>query len=294
MTSKSNDHRVHLVYILGAGRSGSTILGLLLGAVPNLCYLGEIYTWMRRSGEPNFGGESRARFWEEVKRNASAETRSLFGDRAWREVESSRGLLRLRRWVGGAELRRRYRQASAEVLQLAASYVDERWVVDSSHFPLRLRQLQKNPDLDVRVVYLYRDPRAVVSSFVKGDVEQGRRSRLWSNVYLWATGLLATWAFLKTPRTHRTFISYEDLVADPAAEASRALTDIGVQHPTIREIPPLRTGIAFDGNRLLAQESLTFKTSDGRAPSDAMTFALQLPWWSVARCLRRSHTLRQA
>src|SRR2546428_5704812 len=55
--------RPTVVYVMGAGHSGSTILGVALGNCDGVFFAGEVVEWMFRSGAPKFGGHERTRFW---------------------------------------------------------------------------------------------------------------------------------------------------------------------------------------------------------------------------------------
>ena len=59
--------RPQVVYVMGSGRSGSTILGLALGNCDGVFYAGELDNWLVRSGTPVLGGLERTRFWSTVR-----------------------------------------------------------------------------------------------------------------------------------------------------------------------------------------------------------------------------------
>src|SRR3989440_11450989 len=84
--------RPQVLYVMGAGRSGSTILGVALGNCDGLFYAGELDKWLPRSGEPPLDGDERARFWAVVRQGVSG-AEPLFGGQAHRYLERSSGLL---------------------------------------------------------------------------------------------------------------------------------------------------------------------------------------------------------
>ncbi|HEX4467726.1 MAG TPA: hypothetical protein VH025_11110, partial [Solirubrobacteraceae bacterium] len=45
-----------VLYVMGAGRSGSTILGVMLGNCEGIFYAGELDKWLPREGRPKREG----------------------------------------------------------------------------------------------------------------------------------------------------------------------------------------------------------------------------------------------
>src|SRR5690242_16633846 len=65
-TTSEATSRPKVVYIMGAGRSGSTILGVSLGNCADLVYAGELDKWPARSGRPPAPSAEQERFWRAV------------------------------------------------------------------------------------------------------------------------------------------------------------------------------------------------------------------------------------
>src|SRR4051812_9425114 len=63
--------RPKLLYVLGTGRSGSTILGIALGNCEGIFYAGELHLWLGRAGKPPLKGAERERFWGAVREQVS-------------------------------------------------------------------------------------------------------------------------------------------------------------------------------------------------------------------------------
>lgn len=273
-----------MIYVMGAGRSGSTILGVALGNCTGVFYAGELDAWLRRSGVPNFGGSQRARFWESVR--AEVDGASLFGDQAWRCLEQSPALFRVHRRFFALQLRRRYQGIAEDLYRTIAREAGADHIVDTSHYPLRAREMQRLGGVDLYIVYLVRDPQSVVASFNCRDVDQPSKSTVAANAYLWLTHLLSVWVFLRQPRDRRLFLRYEDLLADPKGVLHRILEGIDVS-ASPPEATTLRTGIPFQGNRLLRSPEITLKGSAAsRARESRITALLQLPWAAIFSRLR--------
>lgn len=264
---------------MGAGRSGSTVLGVVLGNCRGVFFAGELEAWLRRSGVPNFADEpERARFWEAVREQAAGHE-ALFGERALQRLEHSRSLLRLPRRRSDRELRRRYRDAMRDLYETIAELIDDQYIVDTSHYPLRARELRKLQSIDVHLVYLARDPQGVVASFARQDVMQSPKRLLPTNLYLFATHLLSTIVFLSHPRERRVFVRHEDFIRDPAGVAYEILRLVGAT-PSRPDLDRVQTGTPFQGNRLISSKEIKLETNAApkRQSRSWLTAALQLPW----------------
>jgi hypothetical protein len=274
-----------VIYVLGAGRSGSTILGVTLGNCAEVFYAGELDAWLPRGGSPQLDDAQRVRFWDEVRADVDG-AQSLFGNEVQVAIERSLAVFRVRQWPARRRLRAAYRQVAERLYRAVSAAAHSPVVVDSSHYPLRARELQSLTGVELHLVYLMRDPQSVVASFNRADVAQYKKKTLTTNVYLWLTNLLAVAVFLRQPRDRRLFVRYEHFIAEPEAILSDILRMVGAG-----ALPPdlahLRTGPAFQGNRLIRSDEVALEAEPSRtAGSSALTSALQLPWKALLSQLR--------
>jgi hypothetical protein len=285
-------HTVHqrpkVIYVMGAGRSGSTILGVTLGNCTGVLHAGELDAWLRRAGVPNFGGSERTRFWERVHKEVGGD--DLFGDEAWRHLEHSLALFRIRHWRTRRKLRQRYLQIAESLYRAIGDVADVSHVVDTSHYPLRVRELRRLAGIDIYLVYLVRDPQRVVASFNRKDVAQDPKATFATNLYLWLTHLLSAFTFLGHPSERRLFLRYEDFATDPSGALHDILECAGVSGAG-PDLSALSTGVPFQGNRLLRSPVISFQGDASDAPSrSGITALLQLPWRVVFSYLRPAAT----
>jgi hypothetical protein len=273
---------------MGAGRSGSTILGVTLGNCPGVLYAGELDAWLVRTGEPLVSDERHTRFWRALRERVPAEAALLFGRESERAIERSLSLFRLHKWPARRRLRARYRRVAEGLYRAVAATAEATHVVDSSHYPMRARELQAIAGIDLHLVYLARDPQRVVGSFGRRDVAQYNKSTLTTNVYLWLTNLLAIAVFLRQPRERRVFVRYEDFVADPAGVLTALRERLRIPAPP-PDLGALQTGVAFVGNRLIRSPVIALAREDpGRlaARRSLLTSFLQAPWSAILARLR--------
>jgi hypothetical protein len=276
--------RPKVVYVMGSGRSGSTILGVALGNCDGVFYAGELDNWLVRSGTPVLGGLERTRFWSTVCDDVPG-ARELFGNRAQRYLERSFAPFRIHRWRARRRLRESYRRVAEDLYRAIARAAGVAHVVDTSHFPLRARELQALAGIDLYLIFLVRDPRSVIDSFNlylnRNDVAERRLRILSTNANLWLTHLLSVLVFLRQPRERRMLLRHEDFLADPEGMLRGILERVG-SAAALPDLESLRTGFPLNGNRLLSAEVVSLKRQAVVARGGSrITALLQLPWTAL-------------
>ncbi len=275
--------RPTVIYVMGAGRSGSTILGVTLGNCENVFFAGELDKWLGKSGRPPLEGAERERFWNEVLQDVDGS--DLFGGRA-RCLERSSALFQPRKLLARRRLRQRYRQVAEELYRAVARVAGVTHVVDTSHYPLRAKELQHLAGVDVFLMFVVRDPHSVVASFGREDVAERKFGVLTTNLYLWLTYLLSMWTFLRHPRDRRLFVRHEEFLADPQAVVAQILERAGCSAST-PDLARLSTGLPFQGNRLVRSDVVALEHG-ARKPQQGslVTSLLQFPWRAVLSRMR--------
>ena len=84
-----------VIYVMGAGRSGSTILGVTLGNCADVFFAGELDKWLPRGGEPKLQRRRARRVLAERAARAGRPGRRSRGQ-PHRYLERSSALLRVR------------------------------------------------------------------------------------------------------------------------------------------------------------------------------------------------------
>ncbi|NUO99101.1 MAG: sulfotransferase [Nonomuraea sp.] len=224
------------MFLGGLGRSGTTLLERLLGELPGVVALGEVvHLWSRGvlAGEPCGCGAAfpACEFWRRVGKRA-------FG--GWRPSVAER-VLTLRQRVD--RTRRIGRVAHPDLAAYARAYrkvyeaADAEVVIDSSKHA-SLAHCLTAAGLDVRVVHVVRDPRAVAHSWRKlvERPEDGRPMTRWGPVRtaLHWTAQNAGLELLARRGAPVLRVRYEDLIADPARTLTSLATGLGL---TTSELP---------------------------------------------------------
>jgi hypothetical protein len=188
-TPTAGDRRHRIAYVLAPSHSGSTLLAMLLASHPQVTTVGELN--LSAVDDPDHypcscGAKLReCDFWRRVSSRVERSGHAFDVTRAgtdFRAVESAlaRRLLRpLHRGPALETLRdtalacipawraavQRAQQANAALVGAVLGETGARVIVDSSKIGLRLKFLLRNPALDVRVIRLVRDGRAVALTY---------------------------------------------------------------------------------------------------------------------------------
>ena len=163
-------------------------------------------------------------------------------------------------------------------------------MLDTAHFPLRARELQHLPGINLYLIFLVREPHSVVASF-NSDInprEVGRRRlrTLSTNANLSLTYLLSVLVFLRQRRDRRLFLRHEDFLANPESALREILDRLDSTAP-VPDLASLSTGLPLRANRLITSEVVALQAQPQRAARGSrVTTLLQLPWSAVFVRLR--------
>jgi hypothetical protein len=232
-----------VLYIAGAGRSGSTLLTNLLGQQDHYHAAGEVYyLWERGINEDRLCGCGRpireCPLWSAVLERTLGELGPATVDRmanSTRRLNRTRRLLSQRRLAGG-QLREEddeyLRTLERLYLELAAES-GSRVIIDASKNPLYGHLLTRSAQLRVRTVHLIRDPRAVAFSWRrhKWNPDSGRQfARLSTtrSALLWRVWNHSSETLLGRDRQRYQRLRYEDLCRDGAQTIEEIMRLTGV------------------------------------------------------------------
>lgn len=235
---------MRLLYISGAGRSGSSLLDLILGMTRGISSGGEVH---RLSIDPDRrlcscnDRISECRRWESIRKEVERTTgREIANWSAWpvsrqidgRVAQGKKWRLSLRLLAGlgwgRSQIGREYQALltrSWYVYQAISSVEGSQVVIDSTKDPLRLAGLARLRPGEVKAVYLTRDGRGVVSS----QVHRGRASWMGGTAR-WVDRQIRTQAVLAgILREDSLTVTYEDVCSEPLREVNRIRKFLGLQ-----------------------------------------------------------------
>lgn len=240
---KASDSKV--LYLVGTTRCGSTVLGTLLGQVPGIVHVGELGRIWEEGLIKNYrcgcGVPLReCEFWSAVLQRAFgggdrvAVQELIDSTMRWGRTRDAYRLAtargRERTLAGLAE----YGDAMARLYRAILEVSGARIVLDSSKAPLFSWVLAQRTDIDVRVLHVTRDPRAVAYSWRRSKFDPAKRSDMGregmvrtSLGWLAWNGLAASIWERPGRRERYLHLRYEDFAADPRAAVDHVLAWLG-------------------------------------------------------------------
>ncbi len=268
--------RIRLLYILASSHSGSTLLAMLLNAHPEICTAGELkVTALGDADRYRCSCRRRIRecpFWSAIARRMAA-TGFNFDVAApgtdFRSGASAYILRLLRPLYRGGVLeavrdsllqlspawrvnRPRIQSTNVGLMRAVLSQTRKHVIVDSSKIGIRLKYLLRNPELDVMVIRLVRDGRAVSLTYMdpaafadaqdaslrgggSGGDRDAERLPMELAAREWRRSNEEAEALLRGMEASRRIeVRYESLCRDPEATLKRIFEFAGVSADSVR------------------------------------------------------------
>lgn len=166
--------RLNVLYVMGSGHSGSTLLDMMLGEIPGFLSCGEVHVLSRlQPSDACSCGQalSACEIWSNVvgADSAAAPLQALRTQQRSVRARHTPALLARRRHaplqgpVGG------YAEAITEVYRRLSAATGADVLIDSSKEPSHAALLGLLPQVNARFVHLVRDPRGVVYSYLRAQ-----------------------------------------------------------------------------------------------------------------------------
>lgn len=245
---------VKVLYIAGTGRNGSTLLGNILGQADGFANVGELLDLGLNlaPGRPPCGCGTPLRdcdTWEAVLKEAFGGVDQSFVARMrrLRVVETlPRNIALLATAAGTRELNRRFAR-SLEDLERLFRAIQKVFkgavIVDSSKQPMYLHMLRSIDTIDLHVVHLVRDPRALAFAYLRRIVREGYvlHMRPLNSSVQWVRRNLALELLTRRLRRRPLRIRFEDLLAEPRETVLRIVNFTGESCSMLQ----------FDGERIV-------------------------------------------
>lgn len=293
-----------VIYVVGYGRSGSTILNIMLGQHPDIFAAGELRNLTTRAWQSNEycscqNNVQSCPFWIEVMDSWLGEIGKDGLEeyaRLQRQEETFSGLPELQFKFGAASSEIETYLAMTDALLKSVKTVSGKPVIaDSSKLPGRARAYFGHAHQQSRIVHLIRDGRGVAWSLRKAynkDVRQGierkmaGKSVLRTGLMWMATNLAAERVCRRTGNGREIRLRYEDLVTQPEASLEQIGVGLGLDFSGVIEKiahgEELDPGHTVAGNRLRMATQITLKPDtdwkQSLSPQDRKSFQLLCGW----------------
>lgn len=255
----SSDGKVKVLFISGYGRSGSTLLDRILGQLDGFCSVGELrYLWVRGLAEDRLCGcgepVSQCDFWGRVLRKLGLHRISKNKLNEIIALQKSVDRIRYIPSITRPYLRdtkfeaklSKYTNLLSQLYHAIQEVLGCQVIVDSSKDPSHGFLLSEISGIDLRIVHLVRDSRAVAYSWrrkkrnleVKDKIVYMRTLHPATSALMWAVSNTLT-ELLASRAKYYSRLKYEELVAQPEETIKKVLGRLGfnamLKSPFIKE-----------------------------------------------------------
>jgi hypothetical protein len=267
---------VKILYVCGYGRSGSTLLDVVLGNHPAFFGAGELASIFQEMAEAQTRLCSCGRKYIECPFWSRIVSDLLVGDGEWTAGRLDRLTRKHENLLGFGKPSADYLRIWSDLLKKIAGESGAGVIVDSSK---TMRKTSRRPMLlrragvKLSLIHLLRDPRAVMWSISRGDnrrIEKNKNPRVFGGAL---RGLLS-WIFFNVMaellkwRTKAPClrIRYEDFVADPKQELTRIGEFVGIDMTyliaSVGKGEDFEVGHGVSGNRMRRRSAVKIKEDD--------------------------------
>ena len=250
--------KIPLLYLLGAGRSGTTIVATVLNAHPEICTVGEMHQFLQylykggicSCGEPLNDCE----FWKKILDDLQWDREKINEDYAYSENKERH------RNIGKLLLSRRvdklYLDIHEAIFTSIQKHASKEAFLDSSKYISRFLLLRKSKVLNTKGIFIVRDIRGVIHSFNK-QVQTPRKP--WSSIlYYLAINLYGELVYRLDKNVIK--IKYEDFIDNPGVQLEQIYKHIFDKHQKevilqeVFEMPHI-----IGGNRMKKQNKISIR-----------------------------------
>lgn len=264
-----------ILYIMGTGRSGTTILEILLSNNPGIFGVGEVTHIFQDGfiddeicscGKPT----SVCEYWSSVRQQCAwkeadiSKLNQLFVDIAWHTQfpKVAFGLVSRKK-------RDLFSKTNECLFQSSSDISGANIVVDSSKYAGRALELARAFPKNVKIICLTRSPAGLVKAFKKTDAAEQKPKSLSGTLYyyLYTLACFRVVAWILKSRILR--IRYEDMIANPDQTLCRieswAGIDLSKTKNILKEKQWLNAGHIVTGNRLRRKGRVKFRPANQHA-----------------------------
>lgn len=272
---------IKVIYIMGCGRSGSTILDTILGHHIDIESVGELTNLVKSAWINNEycacgkSGQD-CSFWNNIKQQWRQKN-SVESIEEYLSTQQSFERLRklpelLINTTTTSHKFRKYIDNTYALFEAISIVSSKNIIVDSSKTPVRALALSMIPKVDLYFIHLVRDGRGVAWSLKKsykrddqGGIQKDLISRpVWRTALLWSFyNLLSELVMNRINRNKSIQIRYEDLISSPKETLESLETFLELDFSKVIESllkqEPIAVGHTIAGNRLRMKGNITLQ-----------------------------------
>ena len=254
-----------IIYILGAGRSGTTLLDIILGNEPQFFSAGELNRIPKRNFSPHLPRDENVyKFWNHVKASIN-NYESEYSN--FQKLEYHFGFIHV---LKKRKSLKKYIFFNKELFKSIVKESKKPYIIDSSKYPLRAYWLSKIYDKEICFIYMKRHPLATVNSFGNKSVEQPHKSNYYAHFYLLFVNILSNiiFNFFLPKKSKKCIIHLEDLSSNCLKSLLHIESSLGLELKNlikkVENNQSFDVGFLFDGNRLRLRKKITLVNNNNK------------------------------
>lgn len=213
---------MRIVYVTGLGRSGTTLLDVLLNAHSRMRGVGEVH---KLHGFAHVLRNPNPRSVDSIGNTCACGAATLWDCPFWTAVDDAL-VERTGRGLKDLDLEARdratFERDNFDLFAAVAAASGAEYVIDSSKRVGRLRRLLAHPDLEVVPIHVLRNPKGRASSVRR------RKGQVFRPTVQYSYRSLRLFALLF--RRPHLVVRYERLAAEPEAEMRRIMAYLGLAY----------------------------------------------------------------
>lgn len=247
--TKNQNEKIDVLYIAGGGHSGSTILSLVIGSAPDVFATGELKFYNQHK-DPDFHlwnyiqnictcgkDANNCPFWVRVEQHLSDGIDIFHYMKPKDQIITLIKILWPFYKVKQSDLAQDdYHLIRAVKREALMDKPSTRYILDTSKSVARLMHLKSHPKLNVRIIFLVRDGRGYVNSYLRS-----RQESFYRSIFQWIVNNFLTLAYLRKEKIDYYYLSYDLLCTQPdkyLAEINDKFS-INIPEDYIRVIPEM-------------------------------------------------------
>lgn len=249
-----------IIYISGYGRSGSTLLSLLLNTLPNTVNIGEA-DYLFRTDDSQF-----PEFWKQTK-NKALQVSELPNAAVLSKQKIASVLWYYRKRKKGAKI---FKDLWTPVISEVCNYYNAHTLVDASKstFGSFARPIYyKKAGYSVKVIHLVRNPHGVMASYKKGrntsnseELAPAKKGGALRGLLSWFfTNVMTRFAYKSEFNKNELFVlTYDRLMSDFKGQTKELFQFLEQEAPEnlLASEIKLQEDISFSGNRLRLKKTI--------------------------------------
>ena len=277
----------NILYLLGSGRSGTTLLATILNSTNNISTTGELhqfYTYLQNNETCSCGTiVCNCDFWSLVVNDMDLSKDDI--QNFQKKQNNEEGHRYIPSIILGRKASEDYSASQEKLFNAIANHTHKNWILDSSKYIGRFLLLKQIPSLKVKGIYVVRDVRGVINSFNK-QVQTPRKPISTILYYILTNffGQLVCWMNKDVIK-----LKYEDFIDNPYEHTQHIYSKLLGQNNDdaalndVFEMPHI-----IGGNRLKSSKTIkikkdtAWKTTISR-PKQILYYLLCLPFMLLNR-----------